>query len=115
MKLFALLAASALTLAACDVPTTYSGGGNDGRNRVVDIVNDTGVTMTRFYASNTNQRDWGHDRFGSTVLYSGNYKTLNIDDGTGACMFDLRAQFADGDVVTRSNFNVCVESSWRVY
>ncbi len=115
MRLLALITASALALAACDEIVHVPTSGGDGHNRVVDIINDTDVTMTRFYASNTNQSSWGADRFGSSLLYSGDYITLNIIDGTGACMFDLKAEFADGDVVTRNDFNVCVESGWRVF
>ena len=109
MKALPLLAAAAFTLAGCmDVP---SGG---AQNRVVSIGNYTGVTMTHFYASNVNRTSWEEDIFGSRVLYSGGAFEIDIDDGSGACMFDLKALFADGDVVIRYNFNVCTESSWTV-
>lgn len=85
------------------------------QNRVVTIINDTGVTMTHFYATNRDQRNWGRDWFGNAVLPSGNSVNLNIDDGTGYCIYDFRALFADGDEVTRYGFNVCELGSWRVY
>lgn len=109
MKPFPLLAAAAFALTGClDVPTVGA------QNRVVSIGNYTGVTMTHFYASNINRSSWEEDILGSRVLYSGGSIEIDIDDGSGACMFDLKAVFADGDVVVRNDFNVCVEASWTV-
>ncbi len=109
MKIFAVAAVGALFLSACtDTQTSVSA------NRMVTIGNTTGVTMTRFYASNITRSSWEEDIFGSDVLPSGRSINVNIDDGTGACLFDLKAVFADGDVVTQKNFNVCVESRWTV-
>lgn len=100
-------------LALAFVATFFSAA--QAQNRVVAIINDTGVTMTHFYATNRDQRDWGRDWFGNSVLPSGNSVNLNINDGTGYCIYDLRALFADGDEVTRYGFNVCEMASWRVY
>lgn len=109
MKPFALLTAAAFALTGCmDVPT----GG--AQNRVVSIGNYTGVTMTHFYASNTSRSSWEEDIFGSRVLYSGGSYEIDIDDGSGACLFDLKAKFADGDIVIRNNFNVCTEAAWTI-
>jgi len=109
MKHFAFVAASAVFLSACaDVSTTSSA------NRVVQIGNSTGVTMTRFYASNTNRNSWEEDIFGTDVLSSGRSINVDIDDGSGACLFDLKAEFADGDVVIENDFNVCTRTNWTV-
>ena len=116
MKKLAFLLLGALAVAGCET-TSYSsgsnGGSSDGRNRVMNITNSTGVTMTRFYASNTGRSTWGADQLGTTVMYSGSGRRINFDDGTGACMYDFKAIFADGDVLTTSNINVCVQSSWN--
>ena len=113
MKKLALALLGVASLAACEIDTaSYGGGSYDGRNRVMDISNRTGVTMTRFYASNTGQRTWGPDQLGSTVMYSGSGRRINFDDGTGACHYDFKAVFADGDVLIANNVNVCVESGW---
>ncbi len=119
MKLLALVTASTLALAACGetVYVPVSGGsGGDGYNRVMDIVNQSGVTLTHFYASRASSNSWGPDQLGSsTVIYSGEYLTLNFDDGTGACVFDFKARMSGGAEIRRDNINVCVESSWTVY
>ena len=84
-------------------------------DRRVQIINDTGVAMTEFYATNIGVEGWGSDRFGDRTLGAKERLTVNIDDGSGACWFDLRAVFDDGDVVIRRNFNVCKETGWRVF
>lgn len=111
MKKTAFALVGLLALAACDVSST--GGGS--YNRVVDITNSTGSTMTRFYASNTNENTWGPDQLGTSVLRSGQYITLDFDDGTGACMFDFKASFTNGQTLIRRGVNVCAVSSYDYY
>ncbi|MBL4806728.1 MAG: hypothetical protein JKY31_05480 [Rhodobacteraceae bacterium] len=85
-------------------------------NRWVTIINDTGYTMVTFQASNRDQTSWGGDWFGpNIVLYSGEQIDINLDDGSGYCVWDLKATFSDGDEVTRMGLNVCEVGSWRVY
>lgn len=118
MKKLAFALFGALVLAGCETTSYSSGsysGGSDGRNRVMNITNNTGVTMTHFYASNTGQRTWGPDQLGSTVMYSGSGRRINFDDGTGACMYDFKARFADGDVLITNSINVCVQSTWNYH
>ena len=38
---------------------------------------------------------------------------INIDDGSGACLYDFKAVFDDGDVLTRNQINVCQISEYR--
>lgn len=82
-------------------------------DRRVRIINDTGVTMTEFYASSVDADSWEEDILGRNVLRSGTNVMVNIDDGTGECMFDFKAVFADGDVLVRERINVCRISEYR--
>lgn len=79
----------------------------DRQDRRVRIHNNTGWTMLRFYASNVNTRDWEEDILGDDVLSSGSSIMMNIDDGTGACRFDFKAEFTNGQELIRNNVNVC--------
>ena len=79
----------------------------DGYNRRVRIHNQTGWTMLRFYASDSRKSDWEEDILGDSVLNNGRSVTVNIDDGSGACVYDFRAEFTNGQVLTRMNINVC--------
>lgn len=85
----------------------------DGQDRRVLIINETGVTMTHFYASSSGQSNWEEDILGRDVLASGASVRINIDDGSGACVYDFRARFSDGDVLNRFRINVCEITEYR--
>jgi hypothetical protein len=82
-------------------------------DRRVRIINDTQHTMVRFYASNSSRTTWEEDILGQRVLPAGQSVMINIDDGSGYCLFDFKAVFDDGDVLTRSQINVCQISEYR--
>lgn len=71
--------------------------------------------MLMFHASNVGTETWEEDILGRDVLRPGQSMLVDINDGTGYCRFDLRATFSDGDRVVRRRFNVCHETTWRVY
>lgn len=79
----------------------------DGLNRRVRVHNNTGWTMTHFYASDSRVDDWQEDMLGADVLAAGSSIMMNIDDGSGACLFDFKARFTNGEELTRFNVNVC--------
>ncbi|MDO9588047.1 MAG: hypothetical protein Q8R45_00935 [Brevundimonas sp.] len=79
----------------------------DGLNRRVRIHNNTGWTMTHFYASDSRISSWQEDMLGRSVLNAGRSIMMNIDDGSGACLYDLKARFTNGQELTRFNVNVC--------
>ena len=84
-------------------------------NRWVTIDNATGVTVREFYASNRDQSSWGQDWFGSNMLYADQTVDFNIDDGTGYCIYDLKAVLLDGEEITNMGFNVCESGIWTIY
>lgn len=84
----------------------------DGYDRHVTIKNRTGWTMLRFYASDSRSDDWEEDILGSDVLESGQDVRINIDDGSGACIYDFKAEFTNGQELTRSRINVCEVSEY---
>ncbi len=115
MKKLAFAFVGLLALSACETGGSYvASGGGDSRNRVVTINNTTGMTMTHFYASNSNMTTWGPEQLGrSTVLPSGRSTTINFDDGTGACIYDFKARFSNGSELEKFGVNVCVISNYN--
>lgn len=79
----------------------------DGLNRRVRIHNNTGWTMLRFFASDSRVDSWEEDMLGRDTLAAGSSIMMNIDDGSGACLYDFKAEFTNGQVLTRFNVNVC--------
>ena len=110
-KTFATATAVTLALTACTDTTTSGGNVTSGLNRNVVIANATGQTIWRFYGSRVSTNSWEEDILGSTVLSSGSSTNINFDDGTGACVFDLKAEFRDGSSIVRNNVNVCTAAS----
>ncbi|GAW42348.1 hypothetical protein SH203_02764 [Brevundimonas sp. SH203] len=84
----------------------------DGHDRHVTIKNRTGWTMLRFYASDSRTDDWEEDILGEDVLEDGQNVRINIDDGSGACVYDFKAEFTNGQELTRSRINVCEISDY---
>ena len=102
---FAVVAAMGLT--ACVDEQVSSGASSVGLNRNVVIENQTGETIWRFYGSRVATNSWEEDILGSSVLGNGRAINIDFDDGTGACNFDMKAEFQDGRSIERFNVNVC--------
>ena len=81
-------------------------------DRTVRIHTDTGLTLYRFYSTNTGASRWGRDVMGSTTLAPGATMKLNFDNAEGYCEFDFRAIFEDGTELTRQAVNVCETSDY---
>jgi hypothetical protein len=84
----------------------------EAQDRRVRIHNDTGLTLTRFYSTNSGSSKWGRDTMGSSVLPSGRAMTMNFANKYGYCVFDFRAIFEDGTELLRGGVNVCQVSDY---
>ncbi len=82
-------------------------------DRHVRIINETSRTMMRFYASNAGESSWEEDILGESTLAPGASVVINIDDGTGYCLYDFKGVFDDKDEVIKSRIDVCKTSSFR--
>jgi hypothetical protein len=76
-------------------------------DRSIEIVNNSHLAITSFYASNIGSDSWEGDLLGKGVLPSGTHVRVNLDDGTSYCRFDLKTRFADGTSVVRRNVDIC--------
>lgn len=79
----------------------------DSYNREIRVHNQTGWTMTYFYAASSGTDGWGDDLLGSTTLSPGDSVVVTVDDGSGACRYDFWAEFDNGEALRRSGINVC--------
>ena len=100
LKRFLLLSAIAVT-ALAGTNTALAA------DRNVKIINKTKTALFGFYASRTSTSDWEEDILGDDVIMPGGSMTINIDDGSGACKFDFKGEFEDGDEVVKNNVDVC--------
>ena len=85
----------------------------DSQNRVVDIVNTTDVPV-HFYAVNAERRAANRARFGENDMAAHSYLTINFDDESGACLFDMHAAFPSGRAQEAKRFDACNAVSWVI-
>ena len=102
-----------LALAVLVATTALTPGMASAEDRRVRIINETRHIIVRFYASNVNASGWEEDILGEDVLQPGQSVTVNIDDGSGYCLYDFKAVFDDGDSLVRQRVDVCKISSYR--
>ncbi|MBS7349676.1 MAG: hypothetical protein KIG95_05895 [Comamonas sp.] len=100
LKRIFLLSAIAMGVMATTSPATAA-------DRNVKIINKTKTTMVAFYASRSKTNDWEEDILGDDMLKPGQSVNINMDDGTGACKFDFKGEFEDGEDVVKNNIDVC--------
>jgi hypothetical protein len=87
---------------------------SEALDRRVRVINNTSQVMMKFQASNRDSRSWEEDILGRDVLRPGQSVMININDGTGYCVFDFRATFRSGQTVVRRQVNVCRVASWTI-
>lgn len=109
IKSFAIAAIAATALAACQPTTTTTTV--VAANKNVQIQNNTGRTIWRFYGSPVNVNSWEEDILGTTTLSAGRSVNIDFSDGRTICNYDMRAEFQDGTAIVKNNINVCRVSS----
>ncbi len=75
-------------------------------DRTLVVRNTTGHMMIGVYASNRDRSTWGPNLLRRSVP-SGYEITVNTDDGSGYCIYDLRAKFGDGSTAEHRHINLC--------
>jgi hypothetical protein len=104
-------ATASVTLAAAVAAASC----NDGLNRKVTIINETGVAMREFYASPPDAEVWEDDILGQGVVKPYGSVVIDFDDGRCRCVYDFKAVFTDGDELIRQKINVCDIGTYRYY
>lgn len=86
-----------------------------GEDRYVRVFNDTGYVVEYIYLSHSSRSGWGTDRLGSQVLLSGYNIRVYPADGTQRCIYDLRAELADGRSAERREVDICGGRNWTLH
>lgn len=98
-RLFAAAALSAALLAPAASAQTDS----------VDftLTNATERTLLSLYISLPSTDEWEEDIFGADVLEPGDTFDISIDDGLEECVYDIRADFVDGESIQIASVDFC--------
>ena len=82
-------------------------------DRRVIVYNTSSHEVYHIYATNRDDPNWGsYDLLGSETIPSGYNDVVNMSDGSGYCMMDLKAVAEDGSVWVKYNYNVCAATRW---
>lgn len=122
-----------------DVRVEYQGGGSDERRRVntcavsqvvfggtarapaagggqaagndpsFRLVNRTGRTIERAFASPSADNNWGQDRLGQHLLPNGRYLTIRLP-ADGNCEYDVRVIYQGGGEDEQRRLNTCARN-----
>src|SRR5262245_241098 len=65
-------------------------------NRWVRVCNNSGTTVRELYGSRASTNSWEEDVLHEKVLPARSCINVNWNDGTGACVFDIKAVFDNG-------------------
>jgi hypothetical protein len=80
------------------------------QNRDVAVVNEASSPIYHLYVSDVRSGVWGPDQLGDYEIISpGNYRTFDVDNGTGQCYFDFKIVLKDGHSSVWPAVNVCAE------
>ncbi|TRW14209.1 hypothetical protein [Glacieibacterium frigidum] len=83
------------------------GRSNDGVVRRFIMRNDTSQPMVRLFVSSADDSADGPDRLGGVAVPPGVSISVDADDGSKRCTYDMRAVFADGRELAQGSFDVC--------
>jgi len=84
----------------------------NAQDRHVQVINETQGAIVQFFASNVDRPNWEEDILGEAVLPVGQSANINIDDGSGACLYDFKAVFEDGQELVRNGIDVCTTATY---
>jgi hypothetical protein len=104
----------AIVFACAAVATAVLPAAAQSLDRRVRVVNNTSQPMVKLQASNTGSKSWEEDILGTRILGAGREIVVNLNDGTGYCMFDLKATFRGGATAIRRKVNICKVAVWTI-
>ena len=102
-----MLRFSALALGFSIAATLAFAPVSHAANRTITVINKSKTAMIAFYASNVGTSDWEEDILRTDILASGQSVKIDMNDGSGYCRFDLKAEFEDGSEALDENVDVC--------
>jgi hypothetical protein len=71
------------------------------------MINRTGYQIDSVYVSPASAKSWGKDIMGRGALADGEYVKIVFPHGNGACKFDLKVQYEDGDTAEWGGLDLC--------
>jgi len=103
-----VVTASVLSLMTADLASA------DSYDRRIILINQSDSTIAEFHASNVGTNSWQEDILGDSVVPPGSSVPINLDDGSGYCLFDFKTVTRDGATIIRRGINVCNTTTYTI-
>jgi hypothetical protein len=102
------ICASAVTAGSilCALQTT-TGPPAAALDRQIQLTNNTRVAIVEIYFSQVGTGRWQKDLLGDEILQPDGSVSVDLEDETGFCRFDVKIVYDDGTGVVRRDVNVC--------
>jgi hypothetical protein len=84
-------------------------------DRRIEVVNRSSYVLHEFYATNSGETRWENDKLFNYEIFPNQSYTIDLDDGTGRCRFDLKVITRGGKDVIRYDIDICSISTWSIY
>lgn len=85
----------------------------DGRE--MQIVNQTGFEIIEFFSAHKDEADWGEDLLQGDAIGGDDTRLMDLDDGSGYCLYGFRVIFDDGEELISEDINICDLSMFTYY
>jgi hypothetical protein len=83
--------------------------------REMRIVNQTGFEIVEFFSLHKGEVDWGEDQLMGSPIGGDDERLIDLDDGSGYCLFSFRVIFDDGEELVSEDINVCDLTTFTYY
>lgn len=71
------------------------------------LKNKTGYQIDEVYVAPASSKNWGKDIMGTGALGDGEQVKIVFPHGNGACLFDIKVKYQDGDESSWSGVDLC--------
>ncbi|HZQ00260.1 MAG TPA: hypothetical protein VFB13_12020 [Reyranella sp.] len=79
------------------------------------LKNKTGYQIDEVYISLPSSKNWGPDIMGTHSLGDGEKVKITFPHGNGACKFDIKVKYNDGDASEWSAVDLCEYETITLY
>jgi len=79
------------------------------------LINRTGYQIDKVYVGPSSSRSWGKNIMGRGALADGEYVKITFPHGNGACKFDIKVDYEDGDTAEWGGVDLCQYESISLF
>ncbi|WP_428524398.1 hypothetical protein [Roseibium sp.] len=76
------------------------------------LINESNAAITGFFVSPASSNDWQNNLMSGAPLGAGYETDIYIQDGLATCVYDIRADFSDGEQLEDYGLDLCELGSY---